>query len=134
MTAWTPLAALTWTMYNAAPTSSASRMIRRNERSSDSVLWTSAMFSKPVRPSRVSFSYRYMTMSSSSAWIAPMPPCFASRWSTSQMWPYSTRRPRRLGVMSVVNILKLGKPAWIVSGIWSSTSGGGAPISMTWKA
>src|ERR1700730_15280066 len=58
---------------------SASRITRLNDRSSDSVLCTSAMFSKPVRCSRISFSYMCMTMSLSSAWIAAMPERAAAR-------------------------------------------------------
>ncbi len=63
------------------------------------------MFSKPVRCSRISFSYMCMTMSLSSAWIVAMPPAFARTFNTSQMSPCCTMRPLRDGVMSVVNIL-----------------------------
>jgi hypothetical protein len=35
--------------------------------------------------------------------------------------------------MSVVNTLKLGKPAWIASGIWSKVARGSGPLSVTWK-
>ncbi len=42
--------------------------------SSDSVLCTSAMFAKPVRPSRISLPYMCITMSLSSEWITPRPP------------------------------------------------------------
>ena len=73
------------------------------------------MFSKPVRCSRISFSYMCMTMSLSSAWIAAMPPAFASTFSTSQMSPCCTMRPLRDGVMSVVKILTLGWPACTAS-------------------
>ena len=40
-------------------------------------------------------------------------------------------RPLPIGRTSVVKILMLGKPAWIASGIWSMTSGGTAPWSIT---
>src|SRR5437588_12377854 len=72
-------------------------MTRLNDRSSDKVLCTSAMFSKPVRSLRNSFSYMCMTISLSSAWIAAMPPACASTFSTSQMSPKSTMRPLREG-------------------------------------
>ena len=90
-------------------------MTRRNEISSDSVLCTSAMFSKPVRPSRISLPYMCMTMSLSSEWITPRPWFAARTWNTSQMSPKSTMRPLRDGVMSVVKIFTVGKPDWIAS-------------------
>ena len=97
-------------MYSAVPgTFSASRITRRNEISSDSVLCTSAMFSNPVRPSRISLPYMCITMSLSSEWITPRPPFAASTWNTSQMSPKSTMRPLRDGVMSVVKIFTVGK-------------------------
>jgi len=57
------------------------------------VLCTSAKFSKPVRSSRISFSYMCMTMSLSSEWIVARPPAFAITFSTSQMSPNLTMRP-----------------------------------------
>ena len=54
----------------------------------------------------------------------------------SSMRPKSSRNGGRLGCggrTSVVNTLKLGKPAWIASGIWSKTASGSAPQSVTWK-
>ena len=78
--------------------------------SSDSVLCTSAMLAKPVRPSRISLPYMCITMSLSSEWITPSPPFAASTWNTSQMSPKSTMRPLRDGVMSVVKIFTVGKP------------------------
>ena len=97
-------------MYSAVPgTFSASRMTRRNETSSDRVLCTSAMFSNPVRPSRISLPYMCMTMSLSSEWITPSPLFAASTWKISQISPKSTIRPLRLGVMSVVKILTVAK-------------------------
>ena len=98
--------------------------------SSLSVLCTSAMFSKPVRPSRISLPYMCITMSLSSEWITPSPPFAASTWNTSQMSPKSTMRPLRDGVMSVVKILTVGKPAWIASPTWPGRSAGSAPSTM----
>src|SRR5882757_8535273 len=72
---------------------SASRITRLKDRSSDSVLCTSATFSKPARSSRISFSYMCMTMSLSSAWIAAMPPSLATTFNTSQISPNCTMRP-----------------------------------------
>ncbi len=55
-------------MYIAAPsTLSARRITRLNARSSDSVVCAAARFSKPMRSSRMSFSYMCMTRSLSSA-------------------------------------------------------------------
>ena len=118
-------------MYSAVPgTFSASRITRRNETSSDSVLCTSAMFSNPVRPSRISLPYMCMTMSLSSEWITPRPLFAASTWKISQMSPKSTIRPLRLGVMSVVKIFTVGKPAWIASPTWPGRSIGSAPSTI----
>ena len=92
-------------MYSAMPsTFSASRMMRRNERSSDSALCTSARCSKPVRFSAKSFAYMCRTMSSSSAWITASPPSRESTLKISQISPKRTMRPARLGVISVVKI------------------------------
>ncbi len=131
----TPVPALTCIIYSAVPgTLSASRMMRPNDRSSDRALCTSAMFSNPVRPSRISLPYMCMTMSLSSAWITPRPRWAARTWNTSQMSPNPTMRPRRLGVMSVVKILTVGCPAWIDSANWPNSSVGSAPSTMVWKA
>ena len=70
----TPVAAEVCSIYSAVPRMlSASRMTRRNDRSSESALCTSARLWKLVRPSRISFAYMCMTMSLSSAWITPRP-------------------------------------------------------------
>ena len=101
--------------------------------SSDNVLCTSAMLVNAVRPSRISLPYMCITMSLSSEWITPRPPCFASSWKTSQISPKSTIRPLRDGVMSVVKILIVAKPAWIASASWANSSGGNPPCSiMCW--
>jgi hypothetical protein len=101
--------------------------------SSDIALWTSGMLAMSVRFSRSSRSYMYMTRSSSSAWMARMPPCLAADSMMAQRWPRRIIRPLPMGRTSVVKILRLAKPAWMVSGIWSITSGGTAPCSITCK-
>ncbi len=73
----------------------------------------------------------YITRSSSSAWMARMPPCLAAVSMMAHRWPMRIMRPLPIGRTSVVKILMLGKPAWIASGIWSMTSGGTAPWSIT---
>ena len=98
--------------------------------SSDSVLCTSAMLAKPVRPSRISLPYMCITMSLSSEWITPSPPFAFSTWNTSQMSPKSTMRPLRDGVMSVVKIFTVGNPAWIASANCPGSSTGSAPSTM----
>ena len=122
-------------MYSAVPgTCSASFSTRRKDRSSDRVLCTSAMFSKPARPSRNSLAYMCMTMSLSSAWMTPRPPFFDSTWNTSQMSPKSTMRPLRLGVMSVVKIFTEAWPASIASPSWPGMSGPRSPSTMVCSA
>ena len=54
----------------------------------------------------------------------------------SSIRPKSSRNEGRLGCggrTSVVNTLKLGKPASIASRICSNTAKGSAPHSVTWK-
>ena len=91
------------------------------------------MLVNSARPSRISLPYMCMTMSLSSEWITPRPPAFASTWNTSQISPKSTIRPLREGVMSVVKILMVAKPAPIASASWGNSAGGSAPWTiMCW--
>ena len=50
------------------------------------------------------------------------------------MSPKSTMRPLRDGVMSVVKIFTVGKPAWIASASWPENCGGGSVSTMMWWA
>ena len=111
----------------------ARRITRLNARSSLSVLCTSAMFSKPVRPSRVSFSYMCMTMSLSSAWIAASPPALAEDFQHLPDIAELDHAALARGVMSVVNILTVAWPACTASISWSGTDGSSLPCTMTWK-
>ena len=59
---------------------------------------TTAMFSRPVRFSRVNFSYMCMTMSLSSAWIAAIPPVCAK---TTREGPGACQRRRRAAIQTL---------------------------------
>ena len=64
------------------------------------------------------------------------PPCRAASVIASSMRPKSSRNEGRWGCggrTSVVNTLKLGKPASIASRISSKTANGSAPHRVTWK-
>ncbi len=91
------------------------------------------MCSKPTRCSRISFSYMCMTMSSSSAWIAAMPPHAATIFKTSHWLPAGTMRPFWVGRLSVVNSLTLAWPSWIASGSAARWASGTLPLSHRWK-
>ncbi len=92
------------------------------------------MCSKLTRFSRISLSYMNMTMSLSSAWMQAMPPCRATTFNASQMWPCGTMqadvaRTDVGGEDLYAGMAVLHGIGELVEVLGTGTS----PISMRWK-